>query len=719
MQVVVNPKKSNPWRELCRPGLRLPEKRSRRWRFLAAAGAVIALLLLATAGMGQESGNRHPKPPGDSNPQGKPGPAAELPPRTNFHKRIGIVYSDTSAKRFYDKFAYSELFMAMQHQAMMAGIPFDLLSEDDLVDVANLVNYDALLLPCALNLPDSKYDQISDSLETAVSHYKIGLITAGDLATLNEKGLLADPKPYQLIRELFGLRKITNLESVPVQARVETVTHPVMRNYQPNEIIYSSTSDSLMVYGPAPGQPATVLASLAWKGSSYPAVIATETGGRNVYFANPQLIGIGNLVWSALQWVVFGDDTPVGLKLTRQKSLFTSRNDMDQSRYIREISRVEIPLYDLLEDWKTRYNFVGTYFLNVGNNRAAGEYTDWNVSVPLYRKYMALGNEIGCHTYTHPHNLNKLTRTQWDFEFNTATSEIESHLGIQIAGAAIPGMDEKFSIDSWLDHYFIYTTGRYGNAGAGYPGAIGWPTPDFHMLYFCHQLQTDFYMLQFRKMTATQAQAQWQREYDNVLRHASRPIVHWHWHDYGPLASTAFGYNLEMYESILRRASSDDTEFATMFDVQDRIKAFQSAQLAVEAGDSLTAGVEGQNLGRFCLAIPADKTIASVEGWYAYNEDSILLPNDGRSFAIHLGAAPDPLTHLVFLPMRASLLAVDGNGRDLSFTFDGEGQAGVWVNAAPGATIDQAGADAANVNGNLLTLTFNGSGLHTARITIR
>ena len=53
-----------------------------------------------------------------------------LPPRTDFSKRVGIVFSETAKNLFYDEKAYSQLFMSVQHQAMMAGIPFDLISEN-------------------------------------------------------------------------------------------------------------------------------------------------------------------------------------------------------------------------------------------------------------------------------------------------------------------------------------------------------------------------------------------------------------------------------------------------------------------------------------------------------------------------------------------------------------------------------------------------------------
>jgi len=68
-----------------------------------------------------------------------------LIPRTDLSKKIGIVYSDTTAAKFFDPKAYTQLFLSAQSQAMQAGIPFDILNEDDVTDITKLVNYDTLV----------------------------------------------------------------------------------------------------------------------------------------------------------------------------------------------------------------------------------------------------------------------------------------------------------------------------------------------------------------------------------------------------------------------------------------------------------------------------------------------------------------------------------------------------------------------------------------------
>jgi hypothetical protein len=106
-----------------------------------------------------------------------------LPVRTDFSKRVGIVFGNSTSTNFYNLKAYSQLFMSLQHQAMMAGIPFDLLSESDLTDLNKLVNYDALIFPYLANVKKADLEKISDVLYKAVYNYKIGIITAGDLLT--------------------------------------------------------------------------------------------------------------------------------------------------------------------------------------------------------------------------------------------------------------------------------------------------------------------------------------------------------------------------------------------------------------------------------------------------------------------------------------------------------------------------------------------------------
>jgi len=634
------------------------------------------------------------------------------------NKRIGIVYSEASANLFYDKFSYQQLFMAMQHQAMMAGIPYDLLSENDLTSATNLTNYDALLIPSMQYVTTSKLNAISNALNQATSTQGMGLIVSGNFLTNSEIGGDLPDNAYARMMQLLGLEYANSENGVALEVRASNVSHPMMQDYTSSETVLDYSQIWLDSFQPIAGQTANVLATLHVAGNTRNGVLATQLGGRNVHFANDQILGDSNLVWSALQWVLYGNQTPVGLKLGRQTNLFISRNDMDQSMFANQLHLTEIPLYDLLVDWRNKYNFVGSYYLNIGNNPSAGEFTDWSIAGPLYTDYIALGNEIGTHSWMHPHDTNLLSNSQLEFEFNQSRIELSNRLGIQIAGTAIPGNPESLAVDQQLAQYFEYVSGRSSVKGAGYPGAFGRMQPGANMIYYSLNMSPDFTLIQWLGQNPSQAEAIWQNEYYNALRHASQPIIHWMWHDYGPTISASGPYNLAMYANTIAMAYNNDSEFVTLENLNARIKTFENANLTVTGSNPITATVNASNVGQFSLMVHSNQVISHVTDWYAYDDDQVFLPNNGGQFNIQLAANQADITRISRLPMRARLMSLNGNGTELSFTFQGQGAVLTHLNATLAADFSVQGADSFTRNANQLTMQFNTLGTHTVSLSL-
>ncbi|HCF29701.1 MAG TPA: polysaccharide deacetylase, partial [Cyanobacteria bacterium UBA11049] len=638
-----------------------------------------------------------------------------LPERTDFSKQVGIVYSESTANQFFSKTAYSHLFMGMQYQATMAGIPFDVLTESDLTDINKIVNYDALIFPSFRNVPLSKVDAIENTLEDAVYKYGVSLITSGDFLSNDETGAVLPGDPYRRMKELLDVTRTGGGGPVNSTVKIHDYTNPVFQGYTSNEVIRNYNGTYYSTFGGVANQ-ATVLADQVIDGQTYNAVLATTTGGKNVHFSSEALMGDNNLVWQALRWTVLDNKPSVGLNMSRNASIFISRNDMDQSMYVDEVSRVEVPLYNTLVEWKNNYNFVGSYYINVGNNPAQGEVTDWSVSGPLYRNYIALGNEIGTHSYTHPEDTNILTPAQLEFQFNQSQLVIEQQLGIDVLGAAIPGAPEGLSIGQELQKYLSYISGGYAGVGAGYPGAFGYQTPDSNMVYFAPNIAFDFSLIGFQKLTAQQAEAVWAQEYADVTRHTSQAIIHWPWHDYGP---TSFepGYTKEMFTNFIARAYNDNTEFVTLADLQQRIRSFEKAKLFESVnGDTITARVDSTDVGKFSLDVNSNQLIKSVNNWYAYDGTKVFLPKNGGDFTINLGATQDDVTHITALPMRSELLSLNGDGTNLEFSFVGDGKVALDLKALNGLKVVTEGADKTNLNGEILEMSFNTYGQHTGRI---
>ena len=661
-----------------------------------------------------------------------------LPPRTDPSKRVGIVYSEATRDLFFSTTSYSHLFMSAQHQAMMAGIPFDVLSMQDLTDIANLVNYDALIFPYAAFVPVAIRDQVHETLFKAVYDYGIGIITADNWMTNDEAGNPVPGDSYRYMKQLLGIGRVDGDGPVAIETRAGTDPHPAIAMYDPSEPIIDYDSQWYSYFAAVPGQPYTTLAVesvTGGKAGTYPAVLATETGGRHAHFAMIELLGDTNLLWSALQWVVFGEEDPIGLKMTRNTSLFFARNDTDQAMEYDEVPIVHVPLLSLMTSWKQEYDFVGSFFLDIGNNPAEGQWTDWWVSAPLFQQYLALGNEVGTHSWTHPHFTDELSSTEIEVEFNQSMNEIAAEIGPtwrgqNIRGGAVPGAPESLATAQQILQYLDYLTGGYSGVGAGYPSAFGYQTPDSTKVYLSPNMSFDFTLIEWGvpvgnppvpvPLSAEEAEQYWQDEYSQIMAHASQPIVLWPWHDYGPTTSsdpvTGAGYTVEMFESLLATAYQDGAEFLTAADLVQRIETLAGANLQVEQlGPALVAvTASGGDLGKFSLAVPGG--VRGVAGWYAFNDQQVFLDQKGGTFEITLGGSPAPVTRIAALPMRSRLIDVSGDGQGLSFSFEGAGRVKVALSGAPGE-FSVAGADALlDLGGNEIGLDFDSYGVHTVSV---
>ncbi|MGD1918348.1 MAG: polysaccharide deacetylase [Pleurocapsa sp.] len=673
-----------------------------------------------------------------------------LPERTDDSKKVGIVFSQTTADQFFglsdvaaNQTAYAQLFMSVQEEVMMSGVPFDLLTEDDLKDINNLVNYDTLVFPSIRNVQQSDVQQIQDTLTDAVYQYNIGIVAAGDFMTNSETGGLLEGDPYSRMKSLLGLQPEA-FGTGNVSLTAENTTNEVLQEYDAGEVIREYQNPiGYAAYSSYANETADVLVNQTVNEETYNAVVATETGGRNVHFATTGYLGDNNLAWEAVRWSTFENQPTVTLAMTRNESLFLSRNDMDVSQFYFSVNPDDgsAGIYDIMlpivEQWKTDFNFVGSYYINIGDSVEEGIYTDWELSRLYYDKLLAAGNEIGTHSYTHlqeyagynpTNNTNLITPAQIEFEFNQSKQVIEQQLGINVTGTAVPGAPEQLPTSEEIIQYFDYMTGGASIVGAGYPGALGFLSPDQESVYFAPNLWFDFTLIGFgipvadgnggfvpQPLTAAEAEVEWIRQYNEVTSHSNKPIFLMPWHDYGPTNFENNGYNESMFTSLIREAYENGAEFVTLDDASQRIKAFEQSQLFIEtSGNTITAEVVGTNVGDFALDVSDNQTIQSVDNWYAYDNNSVFIPRNGGQFTINLGTTQDNVTRITELPMRAELDSLTGDGTNLDYTFTGEGK--VVVELANPNTVSIIGADSMNLNGSTVEMTFDRINQHNAQV---
>lgn len=337
---------------------------------------------------------------------------ASLPVATETGNKVAIVFSQTTANNFFSQMAYSQLVMAAQSQAMAAGIPFDLVTESDLTDLAKMVNYDTIIFPSFRNVP-SDYAAIQDVLTKLVYHYDVSLIAAGDFMTNDAAGNSLPGNAYAIMQSLFGIQRTGGETGVTVEVKAMAEGHAITEGYGNGGTIhtYSGQYNATSYFTPVgsnAGQ-VTTIAEQVVNGVSHAAVLGSVTGSRNVHFSTEAMLGDVNLLGQAIDWVnEEGGGPTVSLHMTRNSSLFASRNDMDQSQ---ETYDVDGGIYDamlpIIEQWKTDYDFVGSYYINVGLYSPDQE-TNWLISNPYYQAMLDMGNEIGSHSYSHPSDTNLL-----------------------------------------------------------------------------------------------------------------------------------------------------------------------------------------------------------------------------------------------------------------------------------------------------------------------
>jgi serralysin len=643
---------------------------------------------------------------------------ATLPTRTNFAKRVAIVYSETSANKFFDKKAYNQLFTTAQNQAIQAGVAFDLLAETDLKDLGKLVNYDALVFPSFTNVNKADLGAIESALTQAVTKYGIGIITSGDFMSNDETGAGLAGDPYSRMKNLLGVQRVAGGGVLNAVVKAKDVNNDILTpGYTTGEQLINYDKGTAFAAYSAVGA-GTVLAEQTVNGANYNAIVATKTGGQNVHFANQSIFADSNIVAQAIGSIVAKGNARVSLDLTRNTSLFLSRDDVDQSRFSAEAPIVEGKLSDVLTAWKTKYGFVGTHFINIGDNPALGESTDWNVMRPIYQRWLALGNEIATHSHTHPEFPSNLTPVQAEFEFNQSRAIISQQLGINVTGAATPGNPDSLVLDQQIDNYFQYYTG----VGTSYNSAFGFFDPTSKAVYFAPNISFDFNAIGFLKLTNAQTEALWMKEYAQLRSHTHKPIVEFAWHDYGATGSDPL-YDPKIYDNFIAKAAADGTEFVTFDDAQNRIRTFQKSAVKIDQiGDTITAQVTSDastaGVGKFSLDIQSTKQIKNVNNYYAFDKDSVFLTKTGGNFTINLGTATDNVTHIVSLAQRAELLSVTGDGQNLDYSFNGEGKIAIDLNIPLGKGITTTGADSYTLIGNKLEMTFNQLGFHAARVII-
>lgn len=312
-----------------------------------------------------------------------------------------------------------------------------------------------------------------------------------------------------------------------------------------------------------------------------------------------------------------------------------------------------------------------------------------------------MGNEIGTHSYTHPGNTAALNAQQLEFEFSQSVLAIEQNMGMQVSGAAVPGLPENSFVIETVAPWLSYLSGRSAvtDTNFGYASAFGHIRPDMEMFYFCLNTSPDFTLIDYLGFSLAQTGQIWQEEYAKQNEHAPFPVIHWLWHDYGPTGYEA-GYERAPFDVMVSTAAAGGSEFVTGEDLRQRVSALRAAQLEVTplSEGVVAVKVTSADAGKFSLMMPEGTAIAEVDNCYAWDGNKVYLPRSGGEYTVRTNMSPVTVTRITELPQRSELLSVSGNGVTLNFSFVGEGQVTVALNESSGP-LQALGADSFERNG--------------------
>ncbi len=629
--------------------------------------------------------------------------------------RIGILYSANSEDYFGDAFVFRQLFTAVQAHAVQAGVPFDLLQESDLGDLEKLSGYRAIVIPALQTVEDSMVPTYRENLRKLLWEQGTALIAADAFFSYNQSGNYQASQTTEAMRDIFGLGFGTFGTFSNVTMTANGSTHPVASLIKSPASLAEYDSVFYQEYQQWVGFPTDKIAWFKHGTNTRVAIqAATRGNGRMVHFSDMMKMVDSQILWAAIQWCLSGSNNPsmnVHLSMTRQDGIFLPRNDMDLSRFLSVVGNVHFPLLDILKRWKDDYDFAGSFYINIGNDMQNGVYTDWDLSGPLYREYIGIGNEIGTHSYTHPQDTKQLNASELQFEFLDSREEIASRLGYPVNGTGIPGEDENLFVYDTIKPWFDYISGHtlYSGSRRVQNLGIGYLTPAEDTVYFSLNMTPDFVLGDILQLSPAEASAVWQQELESQSLNMRQPVLHWLWHDYGiinPGGSPYYGP--QAFEDIVARAHAEGMEFMTLDEYVKRFKAFREAEVMV---DYLSAGqvqvdIQGTGLGGLTVEFPENSIIVSAGSHYAYNNKRLFLDEDGGSYSVQLGSGTQDVTRIVDISPGLRLNSITGDGSLLDFQVSGQGTVALSFNTVGTGKYQITGASSISYIDGGAILTF-------------
>ena len=177
----------------------------------------------------------------------------------------------------------------------------------------------------------------------AVYKYGISLVAAGNFMTNDETGAALAGDAYARMEALLGVERVGGGECGSSRRdgnRRRGRDHRLWRRRRDPHICQKRhLSGRHFVFQGGQRRRQQVVANQTNSDGTHNAVLATQTGCNNVFFATESMLADSNMLQHAISWAARPLDSPVlKLQMGRQASIFAARNDMDQSQEAQDVS---------------------------------------------------------------------------------------------------------------------------------------------------------------------------------------------------------------------------------------------------------------------------------------------------------------------------------------------------------------------------------------------
>lgn len=669
-------------------------------------------------------------------------------------KPVGIIYSNLSLywkQQSYDSgnvtVPVSIPFYVVESQIYMAGLTYEVISENDIANASMLDKYSCIILP------ENQHTYNSTRLDL-LDYYQQYLNNGGSIISMGFIAIRDEGNTQYADRDLF-MMTLFNLKIgalINSNYSITTMTHPITSDYEQNTSLGLGVGiDNLTVNSTMIETRAFLKAVDRSNGSllSY-CGFASEIGdGRSVYI---QVYDLGLNYWfdnttlllRALQWCIYRGYPAIGIQLTPGRVAWMFTVDQD---WCFATANTTSALRSLIYLADTYYFTFGWAIISEGPVNQSDEFygfINWTACKPLLMEAYSKGHDLASHSVTHVYwDLTPVTEQRVIDELNLSRYQINGNLSIVVEGLQVWGQGiwfSRYNASRYLSQVgYKYVTELsvesfpYLMGKEFYYSSDNYTRLDEAVFVLFRQSYSDhnyFSPAPMMNLNWTQAWAEEKKQFDAVYQIGNGMPYITLWHDYSidnqsrlPLLYQMLDYEVWQkkdvytctpYEYYHRAMAHDSLSYNVTYNSNNTLTiSLDTSKVSSEFAEYLTGQtIRIDNTTQYIQSVSLDG-----ETYLAFSNNTVILPklpSGIHNISVSLGSQPSDAAHIIHCTFGGPV-SVSSNAELFAFNFTSPkqkiGRIYIETNKTPITVfINHTLTDQWYYKDNLLILSFNSSG---------